>query len=221
MNLTDRATVHAALGDPVRLGIVAELELSDRTFQELVKSAGLPGNLAAHHLAVLEKAGLICRRVSEGDRRHRYISLRTERLDGLVQPPTSGIQSVLFVCTHNSARSQYAAAAWRQLTGWESDSVGTDPAPRVHPYAVKAAREWSLDLTGCQPKGYEHVKTKFDLLVSVCDRAREATPPIAGPSLHWSVPDPVAAGTLRSFRSAFADIERRVDRLAASAVTRS
>ena len=97
---------------------------------------------------------------------------------------------------------------------------GEDPA-RVHPYAVKAAHELNLDLTGCRPKGYEQVKAKFDLVVSVCDRAREATSPVTGRSLHWSVPYPVAVGTLRSFRVAFADIERRVDRLAASAVARS
>ena len=91
MNLDERSTVHAALGDRNRLAMVDELSLSDRTFQELAQSSGLPGNLAAHHLAVLEAAGLIERRVSEGDRRRRYISLRVERLEGLLPlPPVAG-----------------------------------------------------------------------------------------------------------------------------------
>lgn len=213
--------VHAALGDPIRLGIVAELELGDRTFQELATSVSMPGNLAAHHLAVLERAGLIERRVSEGDHRRRYISLRTERLGGLLQPRTVAAGSVLFVCTQNSARSQYAAAAWRRQTGRSADSAGSDPALQVHPQAVAVARERSLDLAGCRPKGYEQVETTFDLMVSVCDRAREAGPPFAVPTLHWSIPDPVAVGTLGSFRAAFADIDRRVDRLAASTGTGS
>jgi DNA-binding transcriptional ArsR family regulator len=56
MDLTTRARVHAALGDPHRLRIVDALQLGDRTFQELAATIELPGNAAAHHLAVLETA---------------------------------------------------------------------------------------------------------------------------------------------------------------------
>ncbi len=216
MDLAEKARVHAALGDPIRLGFIAELELGDRTFQELASAASVPGNLVAHHLDVLEQAGLIQRSVSEGDRRRRYISLNPEPLSGLLSARSLLARSVLFVCTHNSARSQYAAACWRRQTGRDAESAGTHPAQRVDPRAIQVAMERGVDLAACQPKGYESLKSSFDLVVSVCDRAREFGSPLSGPSLHWSVLDPVRGGTLKAFRAAFADIERRIDRLATS-----
>src|SRR5687768_6492088 len=113
MDLAERARTHAALGDPHRLAMVDALRLSDRTFQELAQAAGLPGNLAAHHLSVLDEAELLERRVSEGDRRRRYISLRREGLDALEAELSLAPAFIVFVCTHNSARSQFAAALWR------------------------------------------------------------------------------------------------------------
>lgn len=219
MNLNERARVHAALGDAIRLGIVAELEFGDRTFQELTESTEMPGNLVAHHLRVLEEAGLIERKVSEGDRRRRYIALNPRPLAGLWAARRLVAGSVLFVCTHNSARSQYAAASWRRQTGLRADSAGTHPAVRVHPRAIQVATERGLDLSHCQPKGYESLASRFDLVVSVCDRAREAGSPAAGQSLHWSVPDPVKVGTLKAFRAAFADIDQRIDRLTSLTAT--
>jgi protein-tyrosine-phosphatase len=216
MTLAEQATVHAALGETTRLTIVAELELGDRTFQELTELVGLRGNLVAHHLDVLDRAGLITRHVSEGDRRRRYIALNPEPLLGLLHPRRMAARAVLFVCTSNSARSQYAAAAWRRRTGLAADSAGTQPAARVHPRAVQVAMEVGIDLRDCEPKGYDHLSPGFDLVVSVCDRAREAELPLQTPSLHWSVPDPVVRGRLRSFRDAFADIDQRLGRLAAS-----
>ena len=56
------------------------------------------------------------------------------------------------MCTHNSARSQLAAALWTQLTNQPADSAGTHPAARVHPGAVAAARRAGLDLTDARPK---------------------------------------------------------------------
>jgi protein-tyrosine-phosphatase len=194
--------------------MIDRLLLGDSTVRELAQGAGLPGNLAAHHLDVLEAAGLIERRISEGDHRRRYVVLRSERLAGLqpVVPVTAG--PVLFVCTHNSARSQFAGALWRRRTGGESDSAGTDPAARVHPYAVAAAQDWDLDLRGAVPKGYAALTALPELVVSVCDRAREAGDPFGVPTLHWSVPDPVRDGRADAFRRAFRDIASRVEQLA-------
>lgn len=214
MDLDDRSLVHAALGDPHRLAMVDRLRLSDHTFQDLAEAAGLPGNLAAHHLDVLEASGLIERRVSEGDRRRRYISLRKDRLDGLVGKRPPAPKMVLFVCTHNSARSQFAAARWHQVTGLAAESAGTTPADRVHPGAVRAATAFDLDLSGDRPKGFDAVTHDPDLIVSVCDRARESGLPFTSPSLHWSVPDPARAGTSAAFRTAFAEIVERIERLA-------
>lgn len=215
MNLEARAKVHAALGDPVRLAMVDALLRSDRTFQELADAVGLRGNLAAHHLGVLDAAGLLERHVSEGDRRRRYLSLRWDRLDNLVGAPPAPAGLVLFVCTHNSARSAFAAAMWHARTGQDADSAGSEPAERVHPKAVLVAAEYGLDLGDTIPKGYASVSRPPDLVVSVCDRAREAGLPFTAPSVHWSVPDPVRAGTRSAFRSAFSTLAERVDRLAA------
>ncbi len=214
MDVTARAGIHAALGDPHRLRIVDELALSDRTFLELAQVIGLPGNAAAHHLDVLERAGLIDRRASEGDRRRRYIRLRAERMAGLVPEPSLAPRSVLFVCTHNSARSQFAAALWRTRTQRSADSAGTDPASAVHPMAVQAAATFGVDLAGARPKGYAEVAAAPDLVISVCDRAHEAGIPFDAPIVHWSVPDPVRAGSPDAFRTAFTELAERVDRIA-------
>ena len=196
--------------------MVDELLLGDRTFQELASLVDLPSNAAAHHLTALESAGLIVRRQSEGDRRRRYVTLRRERLDGLAPRASVAPQAIVFVCTHNSARSQFAAALWRDRTASAADSAGTEPADRVHPKAARAAAEFGLDIAEAVPKGYDAITIDPDLVVSVCDRAREAGLPFEAPHLHWSVPDPLRVGTQDAFRSAFADIARRIDELAAS-----
>jgi protein-tyrosine-phosphatase/DNA-binding transcriptional ArsR family regulator len=214
MDRDERAGLYAALGDPARLAMVDALQVSDRTFLELAKAARLPGNLTAHHLGVLEAAGLIVRRVSEGDHRRRYISLEHRRLQELAGSVTSRPATIVFLCTHNSARSQFAAARWRQLTGLDADSAGTDPAPRVHPDAIRVAAEYGVDLSVAVPKGYEDVSRPPDLVITVCDRAHEAPKPFTAPEVHWSIPDPVRAGGLGAFRSAFSAIAGRIDAFA-------
>src|SRR5918994_16437 len=141
----ERAAVHAALGEPVRLAMVDELALSDRAPSDLAATFGLATNLLAHHLDVLERVGLIERSVSSGDRRRRYVRLRphTVRDLGLSATPRRG--RALFVCSQNSARSQLAAVLWRKRTGDDATSAGTHPAERVHPGAVAAARRAELD----------------------------------------------------------------------------
>jgi ArsR family transcriptional regulator, arsenate/arsenite/antimonite-responsive transcriptional repressor / arsenate reductase (thioredoxin) len=214
MELEQRSRVHAALGDARRLQIVDALRLSDRSFTELAALTALPGNAFAHHLDVLERAGLIERRESEGDRRRRYVGLRPEALAELDPTPCVSAMNVLFVCNHNSARSQFAAAFWRARTGTNADSAGVHPAARVHPMAVTAASSYSLDLSRAVPKGYEAIGVPPDLVVAVCDRAFEEGLPFTTSSLHWSVPDPVTVGTPEAFDAAFADVARRIGLLA-------
>jgi len=211
-----RASLHRALGDPARLAIVDALALSDRTPGELRNATGAGWNLLAHHLAVLETAGLVERHRSEGDRRRRYVRLRAGLLDVLAPPARLEVRRPLFVCTHNSARSQFAAALWRHRTGAAADSAGTVPADRVHPLAVAVAGEHGVDLTDARPRGYGEVTAEPGVVVSVCDRALEAHPPFDAPAVHWSVPDPAGKGK-PAFRAAFADIAQRVDRLARAA----
>ncbi len=207
-----RALIHAALGEPSRLAIVDALLLGDASPGEIADDLGLPTNLVAHHVRVLEGAGLVSRTRSEGDRRRTYLSLRPQALD-LLRPPTLALsRRVVFVCTHNSARSQLAAALWARRAPIPSASGGTEPAARVHPRAVSVARRHGLRLDSGSTAHVDDVVAEGDLVVAVCDRAYEQLP--AGRArLHWSVPDPAAADTDDAFEAAFADIAARIDRL--------
>ena len=214
MSLVERAGAHAALGDPRRLLIADHLALGDHTVADLAELSGMRGNLLAHHLDVLESAGLIERRVSEGDRRHKYITLRLDRLPSGLGHTATISGDIVFVCTHNSARSQFAAALWKDKVGGVVESAGSHPSKIVHPKAVRVAAEYGIDISDARPAGYEQVSISPSLVVSVCDRAYEEGVPVATRHLHWSVPDPVISGSLRAFRRAFAEIAERVDRLA-------
>src|SRR6266568_4416489 len=105
-----RAAVHAALAEPARLAVVDELLVGDRSPGELAEALGLPSNLVAHHLKVLAEAGVVARSRSEADRRRTYLRLVPEALAELVPAAVLTAPRVIFVCTHNSARSQLAAA---------------------------------------------------------------------------------------------------------------
>lgn len=214
MELSERAVRHAALGDERRLLIVDQLVTGDRTVAELAELVGMRGNLLAHHLDVLDDAGLIKRRVSEGDHRRRYVSLRPEGIPVPAEQPWHRVGAVAFVCTRNSARSQFAAALWARIKGAAASSAGNHPADSVHPTAISVASEFGVDISTATPNGYDSLPADTDLIISVCDRANEAGVPEARTRLHWSVPDPVPAGNASAFRSAFADIAGRMERLA-------
>lgn len=210
MDLAERAQRHAALGDKRRLLIVDQLSVGDRTAADLANLVAMPGNLLAHHLDVLEGAGLIERRVSEGDHRRRYVSLRWEELPRPVDRFPLLMGRVAFVCTHNSARSQFAAALWQLVTGLPAPSAGTDPAKQVNQLAIRVASEFGVDISQAKPSAYESLPPGLDVLISVCDRANEAIVPDVRQRLHWSIPDPIPVGTLKAFRSAFTDIANRM-----------
>jgi protein-tyrosine-phosphatase len=210
-DIEQRAAVHAALGEPVRLAIVEELAGSDRAPSMLSSRFDLPGNLLAHHLDVLERVGLIDRTVSAGDRRRRYVRLRRDALGGLAVGAGHRPRGrALFVCTQNSARSQMAAALWRRHTGQGATSAGTHPADRVHPGAVEAARRAGLDLGDTLPRALTDDDLDADVVVTVCDRAHEDLD-APGEWLHWSIPDPVEAGTRRAFDRALVELDERIN----------
>ena len=219
-----RAAVHAALGEPVRLAIVDRLGPGDASPGELAETLGVGSNLLAHHLKVLEDAGVIGRVRSEGDRRRSYVQLRLD--DPVVwaaaQAGLAGglnmqgrVPRVVFVCTANSARSQLAAARWNTISPVPAASAGTHPALRVHPRATAAGRRHGMRLAGLKPAGIDQVLRAGDLVVAVCDNAQEELGPDPG-RLHWSIPDPVRVDTDEAFETAYADITRRVQRLAAT-----
>jgi arsenate reductase (thioredoxin) len=101
---------------------------------------------------------------------------------------------VLFVCTHNSARSQIAEALLGRYGGadFEVASAGTEVS-RVNPYAIRVLAELGIDWSAARSKPVtEFLDQHFDYVITVCDRARESCPVFPGStnSLHWGLDDP-------------------------------
>ncbi len=213
IDLTQRADIHAALGNSARLAIVDSLYFSDRSPSELKELLGMESNLLAHHLEVLDEAGLICRLRSSADKRRRYLRLDLGRLSSSLPIPILKNGSVLFVCTRNSARSQMAAALWNKLSDNPAESAGTEPAELVHPLAVETAARHGLDLTGAVPKNLDAITTLPQIVVTVCDHANERLRQWQERRLHWSVPDPIERGEIGAFEDAFNMLEERVSTL--------
>jgi protein-tyrosine-phosphatase len=174
----------------------------------------MPTNLVAHHLKVLEDAGLVVRSRSEGDRRRTYVRLVTEVLESVVTPSLTAPPRVVFVCTQNSARSQLAASIWSRRSHIPALSAGTQPAAKPHPRAVRIARKRGLDTAAWRTSHVGDVVERNDLVIAVCDIAYEHLPADARPRLHWSVPDPAVTDTDAAFEAAYSEIADRIDRLA-------
>jgi len=135
---------------------------------------------------------------------------------------------VLVLCTGNSARSQIGEAllavrgAVRAAGRVEAESAGSRPAPRVNPYAVEVLAAEGIAWEGRVPKTIDEVAGEhFDLVITVCDNARDACPFFSGAKaqVHWGLPDPADETTpeaaRRAFRETFAALSARVDALLA------
>jgi protein-tyrosine-phosphatase/DNA-binding transcriptional ArsR family regulator len=208
-----RAAVHAALGDPGRLAIVDALVLGEASPSELQRLLDMPSNLLAHHVRVLERAGVVSRHRSEGDRRRSYLHLTPGSLEALQPSAAREAVRVVFVCTENSARSQLATAIWVTAGAVSATSAGTHPAPAVHPGAVAAAERHRLPLTPTTPRHVDDVLRPDDVVITVCDAAHEELGP--GPDrLHWSIPDPARRGDAAAFDDAIDELTDRIGRLA-------
>ncbi|WP_330180814.1 helix-turn-helix domain-containing protein [Nocardia sp. NBC_01503] len=210
-----RAEVHAALADATRLRIVDALTGGDMSSSELCGLLSIPTNLMAHHLKALERVGMVERGRSEGDRRRSYLRLVPGFGGKLLPHSMYSAARVVFVCSRNTARSQLAAAAWVQRSTVPAISAGTHPAERVHPGAVATARRHRIPMRPSRPRGVDGLLHSGDLVIAVCDNAHEELP--SGiERLHWSIPDPVAAGTDEAFDNALELIADRIDRIAAA-----
>jgi protein-tyrosine-phosphatase/DNA-binding HxlR family transcriptional regulator len=210
-DIAARARVFAALGDPTRLAIAEELVRSDRSPSDLITMTGLSSALLAHHLDVLESAGIVERFPSRADGRKKFIRLTPAHRGLLARQHVKG--RVVFVCTHNSARSQLAAALWTARTGFEGDSAGTLPSASIHPLAVEAATRVGLDLSSRRPRDLSAVSTSGATVITVCDQARHQL----GSSrkvLHWSLPDPAERATAKTFDRTLEDLRERIDWIA-------
>ena len=128
---------------------------------------------------------------------------------------------VLVLCTGNSARSQLAEVALRQLSHGRIDvaSAGSAPQPDIHQMARIAARTvLSAEMQGQHPKLLDQfVGQRFDYVITVCDRAAESCPAFPGNPrrIHWSVEDPAAARGSEEERQRAFDLVARglVDRI--------
>lgn len=128
---------------------------------------------------------------------------------------------VLFLCTHNSARSQMAEGLLRALGGarFAAYSAGTE-ATRVRPEAIAVMAELGMDISRQESKTLDrYLKQPFDAVITVCDAANETCPVFFGARrrIHWSVPDPSMAtgpeeAQLRVYRQVRDMIRRRIEK---------
>lgn len=213
---------------------------------ELTRLVGQPQSLVSYHLAKLRGADLVSSRRSSADGRDSYYTADLTRIATLlgatgadlhpglrltpapVDPPApaGAAPRVLFLCTGNSARSQIAEALTAVRSGGAVDacSAGSRPKP-LHPNAVRVMREeHGIDIAGRRTKHLdEYVTQRFDRVVTLCDRVREACPEFPGQPdpIHWSIPDPAAgqaddATSYPAFQATATELATRVGFLLAA-----
>jgi protein-tyrosine-phosphatase/DNA-binding transcriptional ArsR family regulator len=233
-------------GHRLRWQLLARLAHSDLRVRELVTLVGQPQNLVSYHLRLLRDGGLVTATRSSFDGRDSYYHLDLDRcahalagtgvalhpalrLDNTtpaspVRPQRLPSPTVLFVCTGNSARSPIAEALLRQHTAGQVKviSAGSRPKPRLHPNTVRVLRDqFGVDVAADRPR---HLDTltghRFDYVITLCDKAREVCLEFVDHPglLHWSVPDPTAAGnsdqaSYSAFTRTAADVDTRVRHL--------
>ncbi len=221
------------LAHDLRWRLVQLLAHSDLRVQELAEAMARPLNLVSYHLAQLRRSALVTERRSDSDGRDIYYSLDLPRLQNLyrtagaaLHPAVAGWGEsgaaipllaprhsplrILFLCTHNSARSQMAEALLRQLGGAavEVYSAGS-VASAVHPLAVETMRAHDIDISSQQSKHVDSFAGQsFDYVITVCDRMRELCPVFPGgpDQMHWSIADPAMVTGDDAQRAAFAAV---------------
>jgi protein-tyrosine-phosphatase/DNA-binding transcriptional ArsR family regulator len=238
--LSSQAAMESALSllklfaDDTRWRLIGALRLSDLQAGELAAHCALPQNLVSYHLGLLRAAGLVQAHRSDADARVFYYGLDLVALQQAYRqigaalplpgsaPTTLPTTNVVFLCTHNSARSQMAEGWLRQLSGGRVSvrSAGVEPTA-LDSRAVQVMAEAGVDIGYQQAKGLDVIRNhRPGLVVTVCDRARESCAPCldAPVQLHWSIPDPVrkadqAEEPLDAFRAARDELRVRVEGL--------
>jgi len=211
------------LAHDMRWRLMRVLARSDYRVQELVRQVGEPANLVSYHLRQLREGGLVAEHRSAADGRDVYYSLDLDRLrtlygaaGSLLHPALMSTEGspqreripappdelgrptvrVLFLCTHNSARSQMAEGLLRHLArhSVEVASAGTEPTV-VHPLAVRALADLGIDISHQHTKHLDLFRGQtFEYIITLCDVLREICPLFDGAPayIHWSLPDPAA-----------------------------
>lgn len=225
------------LANDVRWGLLKALTTSDHQVNELVTLLDQPMNLVSYHLKKMRDDALVTTRRSEADGRDIYYSLDLDRLRemfleaGNALHPSLGqpsflragarmrLRRILFVCTHNSARSQMAEGLMRHLSGGSLfvRSAGSQPT-HIHPEAIRTMDAFGIDIRDQTVHHLsDYAAEPFDYVVTVCDNAREVCPtfPGGGVHLHWGFPDPAAVReeTLRAeaFRATASRLKSRIE----------
>jgi arsenate reductase len=133
-------------------------------------------------------------------------------------------RKILFLCTGNSARSIFAEylIKWIAKDRFEAYSAGSQPTGTVNPLTIRVLREeYHIDAEDARSKSWDEFKgTSFDIIITVCDKAKESCPVLPGQPIiaHWSIADPgETTGTddakLFQFRKAAMEIRRRIELL--------
>lgn len=229
------------LAHDLRWRIVKRLSVGDYRVNELVSVLDAPFNLVSYHLKKLRQEGLVIARRSEADARDTYYRLEIERLGALYRNAGRSLHpslvettmmnasaearpspiKVLFICTHNSARSQMAEGLLRHdgPPHISVASAGEHPTV-VHPDAIQVMDEMGVNIRSQSAKSFDAViHDAFDYLITVCDRARETCPTFSGDGrqIHWSFPDPAliddANQRLQAFRDVAAGLRSRIHHL--------
>ncbi|WP_236065134.1 arsenate reductase/protein-tyrosine-phosphatase family protein [Reticulibacter mediterranei] len=208
------------LAHEIRWRLLQLLARSDYSGQELVRLLSQPQNLVSYHLRLLAEHHLVKERRSSADERSIYYSLDLETLrtlyfgaGNMLHPllATSETEEilaretvarlaplrVLFLCTHNSARSQMAEGILRHLGAGRIEVISAGNYPTtLHPLAVQACASMHIDIRQQRAKHLDELHgLTFDYIITVCDRVRESCPtwPSDPDRLHWSLPDPTQA----------------------------
>ena len=225
------------LAHDIRWQILLALSRSDCRAEELVEQIQQSHNLISYHLKCLQLQQIVSQRRSTADGREIYFSLNLDQLRqmytqaGQALHPSVGDPvhkrsaqpeslegsptHVLFLCTHNSARSQMAEGLLRKLGGHQVEvfSAGSEPTS-IHPLAIKVMNGRGIDLRSHRTKHLEEFEGQsFDYVITVCDRVREACPVFPGDptQIHWSFPDPAAIdGNLQKQERGFEDTAREL-----------
>lgn len=213
---------------PLRWQLLTELAGSDHRVRELTERVGEPQNLVSYHLRLLRDGGLVRSRRSTFDGRDTYYHLDLDRCSALltgagavlhpslelqappVPLPPNGVR-VLFACTGNSARSPIAEALLRlRAPGVEVISAGSRPKP-LHPNTVRVLlEEFGIDISGRAPRHLDSARKRFDHVITLCDKVREACPEFEGAPIHWSIPEPAG---YPEFVSTATEIDTRIRHL--------
>ncbi|MEO5952734.1 MAG: ArsR family transcriptional regulator [Chloroflexia bacterium] len=211
-----------ALAHDLRWRAVCALARSDYHVQELVQMLDNPYNLVSYHLRRLRDLRLVREHRSTSDARDIYYSLDVTRFRDLYQATGDAVHPsisdenhpaktdtsrdtsnapahparVLFLCTHNSARSQMAEGIMRHVAGnrVEVASAGTE-VTHVRPEAIATMEAMGIDISSQHSKHLkEFIGQHWDYVVTVCDRAKESCPIFPGDPerIHWSFDDPSA-----------------------------